>query len=291
MCSTSEGFLLADDGIADGRTVSIEFKGGNIKSAKINDIDASVEKTAEGEGYVIISNLVPGLYEITEETPTNGTVLTGVVDGAGDPKTANPANVQVTAGDTTAARTTARATFTNTFYQVDVKIIKIDQTARSNGEGGYVTRPGAKFKLIRGEENSEHVVEYKSVYKYANDSDAIETSNDSGELTFSNLPDGCYRIEETKVPDGYIRTENPYIYFRLEKGALTWTDADGNPLSDDNGGLVTCEKVDRTFTVGNNPGAKLPNTGGSGTTPYYVFGSLLALVAAAMLVARRRGRA
>lgn len=284
--------LSEDENTRDiARTVSIEFIDGVIQSGKIDNSPVAVQRTGNvGEGYVIVPGLVPGLYSITEQTPTNGTVLTGVLVGTEEPKTTNPANVEVKAGDTAAAQTCAQATFTNTFYQVDVKIIKIDQTSRPNGEDGYVTLPGAQFTLIRGEENSEHVVEYKSVYIYANGNEAIETSDANGELTFNGLPDGYYRIEETKVPDGYIRTENPYIYFKLEKGALTWTDVDGNPLSN-NGGLVTCEKADRTFTVGNNPGARLPDTGGSGTTPYYVFGSLLALVAVALLVARRRGRA
>ena len=285
--------LSEDENTRDiARTVSIEFRDGVIQSGKIDNSPVAVQRTGNvGEGYVIVPGLVPGLYSITEQTPTNGTVLTGVLVGTEEPKTTNPANVEVKAGDTAAAQTCAQATFTNTFYQVDVKIIKIDQTSRPNGEDGYVTLPGAQFTLIRGEENSEHVVEYKSVYIYANGNEAIETSDANGELTFNGLPDGYYRIEETKVPDGYIRTENPYIYFKLEKGVLTWTDEDGDELNNNNGGLVTCEKDDRTFTVGNNPGAKLPDTGGRGTTPYYVFGSLLALAAAALLVARRRGRA
>ena len=42
-----------------------------------------------------------------------------------------------------------------------------------------------------------------------------------------------------------------------------------------------------TFTVENTPGAKLPATGGPGTTLFYVIGSLLTLLAAALLLRRK----
>jgi len=51
------------------------------------------------------------------------------------------------------------------------------------------------------------------------------------------------------------------------------------------------ENHEATFTVGNTSGVSLPNTGGSGTTLYYVLGSLLALATVALLIARRRDRA
>ena len=46
-----------------------------------------------------------------------------------------------------------------------------------------------------------------------------------------------------------------------------------------------------TFTVGNTPGAKLPSTGGPGTTGLYILGSILTLLAAVLLITKKRSDA
>ena len=51
---------------------------------------------------------------------------------------------------------------------------------------------------------------------------------------------------------------------------------------------VTYIKEDKVFTVGNQPGAALPNTGGPGTWLFTVFGSFLILLSGALLWRRRR---
>ena len=45
------------------------------------------------------------------------------------------------------------------------------------------------------------------------------------------------------------------------------------------------------FIVGNTPGARLPSTGGHGTTLYHVLGTLLMLGAAILLVVKKRMQA
>ena len=49
--------------------------------------------------------------------------------------------------------------------------------------------------------------------------------------------------------------------------------------------------VSADITVGNTPGAALPNTGGSGTTTFYLLGFMLTAFAGAGLVMRKRRKA
>jgi LPXTG-motif cell wall-anchored protein len=111
-----------------------------------------------------------------------------------------------------------------------------------------------------------------------------EVSSDQatkGKLSFSNITIGYYELEESEPPAGYVKTgSNPR--FKVTE------DEDGNlQVRFTNTDMVTYESG--VFKVENTPGAALPNTGGSGTTPYTVGGSLmLAFTALAYIFRRRR---
>ena len=173
---------------------------------------------------------------------------------------------------------------------VDIKIQKTD----IDGEG----LPGAVFQLKsvgedgRTESDVEGVTGIGTVIKTIDGEErtftsAFETTGE--EQTFNNLPDGTYRLYEAYIPDGYIRTFT-YIQFTLDNRvmkdvtaeggdgtAVDWTPASGNKLA-----LVK---------IKNTPGAALPNTGGSGTTMFYLIGLILTAIAGAGLVMRRKKKA
>ena len=125
---------------------------------------------------------------------------------------------------------------------------------------------------------------------------------------------GEYKIVETVMPAGYIKVDNNDIYFTLDKAgnltrhvAPTFT-KDGNTITDVNwnntgngviaeGGSMTNSvgKVVHTlsnhtaiFTVGNTPGARLPSTGGPGTTLFTIGGVLVVVLAVALLIWKRK---
>ena len=56
------------------------------------------------------------------------------------------------------------------------------------------------------------------------------------------------------------------------------------------GGLVRLVDGELTIVVGNEPGAALPNTGGPGTTLFYMIGLMLTALAGAGLVMKKRRR-
>lgn len=109
--------------------------------------------------------------------------------------------------------------------------------------------------------------------------------NDDGTLTFAGLADGTYTIKETVVPKGYNRAED--IQFTIthtkdeENKKVTF--ASNNPN-------VVLDATNNVFnvTIVNKQGAKLPSTGGIGTTMFYVVGSILVIGAAVLLISKRR---
>ena len=103
-----------------------------------------------------------------------------------------------------------------------------------------------------------------------NQSDAtVVTTDENGAATFKGLKDGIYTLVEIKAPAGYnLLTTTPEI-------TVSGSDADETKLT------ITSE-------VENNSGAVLPSTGGTGTTIFYILGSVLVLGAAVILVTRKR---
>ena len=120
---------------------------------------------------------------------------------------------------------------------------------------------------------------------------ALTTGTD-GLAWVAGLDAGTYELYETKAPAGYNRLKDPItivIAATLDKGentpALTaLTIKVGSGAAEDGnmaGGTVTT-------TVQNNAGATLPETGGIGTTLFYIIGGTLMVGAAVFLVIRKR---
>ena len=158
-------------------------------------------------------------------------------------------------------------------YTTKLSIDKVDAQG--------VALPGAGFTLYKNEVKPENKV-----------GDEI-----TGVTTFewNGLEAGKYVLVESTVPEGYNTADN--IEF-----TITWkapTDENGDVIeittgtekaewSDDS------EKVDLTDagtfegTVVNNTGALLPETGGIGTTIFYIVGITLMLGAAIILISKKR---
>ena len=164
--------------------------------------------------------------------------------------------------------------------RVDIGMLKIDENTREAATP--TTLGGAEFTLYRwAEADGTDAAGYRAC--------GAQSTGDDGRLSFANLVAGRYRIDETRLPDGYVFYGAPtQLYFTIsdDLGEVTWRDGDGNPLSG-KVNMVTFD--DNTFTVGNMPGVKLPSTGGMGTLPFTV-GGLLLMLSAAVLLLGRRGR-
>lgn len=160
-------------------------------------------------------------------------------------------------------------TIVNTAY-ADVRVIKRNYTTQAK-------MTGAEFRLDRknGEDTFEPV------------GNAAEVNNDGellGELIFTGLPDGEYRITETKAPAGYMPLASP-ITFTIANGKVNEESIVASSLVNY---TAATESLPATFTVDNRPGVALPSTGGEGTAPYILTGIALMAFAGILLMDRKR---
>ncbi|MCI8848425.1 MAG: isopeptide-forming domain-containing fimbrial protein [Oscillibacter sp.] len=161
---------------------------------------------------------------------------------------------------------------------------------------------GAGFTLYKwvADENGE--VEYKGEkgsWKVVKVDGPAADGETKTTFKFERLKDGFYKLEESTVPDEYNKADDSYFVIESETSndpnpALTslkahWTDETGTPKTGDLAdmtGNITAGSV--TTKVVNGQGITLPNTGGIGTTIFYIVGGVLVAAAAILLITKRR---
>jgi len=106
-----------------------------------------------------------------------------------------------------------------------------------------------------------------------------------GVVTFKGLGKGTYTITESKTPSGYntISPVTVEIDFTAnpENDAPHWKKVSGDATYNSTTGVFE-------ITIQNQKGTELPETGGIGTTIFYVLGAILVIGAGVLLVTRRR---
>lgn len=129
----------------------------------------------------------------------------------------------------------------------------------------------------------------------------ILTSVENGLFNIAGLDDGTYFLREIQAPNGYNLLEGDVqlVITATTANGQDWnsgiaTDAlTGLTITVDNGaaqnGVLDTGVVN--VTVRNNQGATLPETGGMGTTLFYIIGGLLVVGAGILLVVRIRMKA
>ena len=147
---------------------------------------------------------------------------------------------------------------------------------------------GAIFTLYKWDASVE--AEDKWVEVATVDGTALTT------FVFNGLDDGKYKLVETKAPAGYNMALDVEFEITAEHD-LTAADPKLISLTINNES-VTAEQAGEegskyytgtvNTTVINQSGATLPETGGMGTTLFYIVGGILVLAAVVLLVTKRR---
>jgi len=163
-----------------------------------------------------------------------------------------------------------KETIINQESSVDINIRKVD------GSNGVTPLTGAKFVLKRFDKD------YLEALESWDEKEVSSEAGKEGTLSFEKLTIGYYELVETKTPDGYIKSSsNPRFEIKEETdGSLKVVFTDTN--------MVTYKAENQTFTVKNEPGTALPQTGGIGTKLFTALGGLMTATAGAILTIRRK---
>lgn len=167
------------------------------------------------------------------------------------------------------------------------RVAKIDE---NNKFDGWVNLPTGT-----GEGGA---ITYEDWTAYNTTNPVILTSDENGLFKVIGLDDGTYKLREIQAPDGFNLLPNDVtvVITADTNNCQDWRGTAAEALTDLN---VTADKEPgngqagtgiAAITIENNKGATLPETGGMGTTVFYVLGGILAVGAGVLLVARRRMR-
>lgn len=130
--------------------------------------------------------------------------------------------------------------------------------------------------------------------------DMTVTSGTDGKITINGLAEDTYWLEETDAPEGFQKLEDPY-QFQIDAiynenvdttdGIVMPAELTSLDLLPKGGSRVPNTQGDKAYvavSIVNNPGHTLPETGGIGTTIFYVVGGILAAGALVLLITRKR---
>ncbi|WP_455679520.1 isopeptide-forming domain-containing fimbrial protein [Streptococcus sp.] len=164
-----------------------------------------------------------------------------------------------------------------------VKVFTYQTVINKVGEDEKTPLAGAEFTLVK--KNKDGSTKNVDVVK----------NTEGTSFTFKGLDAGNYVLEETKTPDGYNTikaiefTINAKYDTEAEDPKLTELSTNvtsGDVKSDDFKSNLSDGSL--TADIVNRKGSLLPSTGGMGTTILYVVGSILVLVAAILLITKKR---
>ncbi len=175
---------------------------------------------------------------------------------------------------------------------------ELDAT-KVDGQDNTKKLGGAEFKL-HNKDNKWATVDASG--KVTGWADAEEggstlTSGTNGLFKVIGLDDGTYYLKETKAPAGYnlLSEKIAVVITATTTNGQTWTDGDASKAL--TGLAVTADRTAGTgdtstgiagITIANNKGSTLPETGGVGTTLFYVLGGILVAGAVVLLVTKKR---
>jgi fimbrial isopeptide formation D2 family protein/LPXTG-motif cell wall-anchored protein len=185
-------------------------------------------------------------------------------------------------------------------YDFTIEIDKYDENTAEKLEGAQFVLQNAAGKYYQWNDAE------KKVNWIDDEASATLTTNEDGKLVppFQGLEAGTYTLKEVKAPDGYNKLKGDYTITieekkdaenKVESYTITVTDWDNKTVGTpqeikvgDHSGSPVATQLTQEVQVPNNSGALLPETGGIGTTIFYIVGGVLAAGAVVLLITKRR---
>ena len=295
--------LTYDDNMVITMTYTYTYtENGETKSALVEDADVTAHFTVESapctdtegpyvEGTVLTvtcedlkaivdnGNLVDAVITINYTATLNENALTG------DPGNPNKVHLEYDRSPTETGITPD-----------DVNIVFTFKTTVNKVDPDLQPLTGAEFALAKFILDEEGEETHHGLTGYWKTLELIK--NEEGTVfSFTGLDDGFYRITETLAPVGYNAIDPIYFTVTAEHDVLAddpkLTKLEGTQTEADKalGSIATFEVVAEdgiSTDIVNKAGTILPETGGIGTTIFYIVGAVLVLAAIVLLVTRRR---
>lgn len=162
---------------------------------------------------------------------------------------------------------------------------EVDNTKYANeiGEGNELA--GAGFRLYDSNGTTEIGLIYDgslSAYrpiKSGETAEEMKSADSTGVFNIKGLDAGTYVLKETTVPAGYNKCDDVTIVI-----SATHVEAE----SKDSATTTLTSSKNMTNQIVNKSGSTLPETGGIGTTIFYVLGGMLVVCAVVLMVSKKR---
>ena len=196
------------------------------------------------------------------------------------------------AGNNETGKTPEDTVIVFTYKTIINKVTKNpDYDPKVDGSEEYIPLPDAEFTLEKKILGDDPTTTDKVEAEYWK-AIAVVKSNNGTTFTFSGLDDGKYRLTETKTPAGYNTIAPIEFTVTAEHDVLSdnpaLTSLSGNATTGELTFASSTDEGSLSADVINNAGSTLPETGGIGTTIFYVLGGVLVLAAVVLLVTKKR---
>lgn len=249
----SNKYEVVTTGLTDDDTFEVRFADLKSTAAKAGSvITVKYSSTLTGENVVIGSNGNPNTMHVTYSNNPN--------DEQGGENGKTPDDTVIVF----------------TYKVVANKVTKNPAYVEGGSEPEYIPLKGAGFTLYKKNISGEYVAVGSEV-----------KGNEMTTFEWKGLDDGDYKISETTTPAGYNTIADIEFTITAEHEVLS-----NNPtLTSLSGGDKFTGKVETgalSAEIENNKGSTLPETGGMGTTIFYVLGSVLVIGAAVLLITKKR---
>lgn len=291
------------DTLSAGLTLNVDSINVYVASDKAGTDKTEItgwDKAVDGQSFTVsftdlktVSGVSKGKYIIVEYTATlNQNAVVGL---DGNPNTvyleySNKPD-QSGSGDTDNTGNTPEDKVIVFTYELD--------TTKVDGQDNTKKLQGAAFKLHNADNKWAIVDSNSKVIGWADTEEGgtTLTSDANGLFKVIGLDDGTYYLKETNAPTGYnlLSSKITVVITATTTNGQTWTDGQASSAltnlavtADGTAGIGDTSTGIAGITVANNKGSTLPETGGMGTTIFYVVGAILVLGAGILLITRRR---
>lgn len=264
---TTYTYLITDtmsEGLTFQKDAKVTVGGTDVTSACTitYDVDSNANKFTVS--IPVMNYTIGAEIKVTYTAVTNDNAVTVI--------SKNSATLTYSNNPTDSSKTTTTPEDIETVYSAKLVIDKYqkDDESKKLANAKFVLKnaEGKYYKYTAATESAAAKVEWVE-----NQTDATEVATDSsGAAVFNGLKDGTYHLVETAAPAGYNLLANEV---KVVINGAKATEVDLSSLT-------------ATAKVENSTGTTIPETGGIGTTIFYVAGGLLVLGAVILLITKKR---